>query len=258
MQLRWAARVLPCLPLGDVNGSRTAAAAPHNEAQPTAPLTAADAVGSLAGLASRSARWAEQAGGQQLSAQERQAAQQLLGVVVLQLAAIALLLPHNLEAAAAAVPSQDHTAAPAVQPIAGGRLPAMQVAAEAALALPQALLRQLAACTGSAASPDDLWQLAEGTPAQLASSGVDPADLPYLSATEAAEGAAAAACAAAALAPDSPAAPDQQQRQQQHRSLLLGVLPQAACLPARLGGAAAQRGAHPAAAVRGVPSRRRG
>lgn len=257
MQLRWAADVLPGLPLGDAlaaaipasDGSGAVGAATgsgedeQREAAATVPTaaTAAGAVARLAGLAADMAAWLGQqrqqigaVGQAQLTADERQAATALLGMTLLQLAGLALQLPQALQAAEAAVratgQAQPSGGSSSAAPTAGGRLPAMHAAAEQLLLLPRALLRQVpAAVCGGGTSGDGggggcpaaaaLQQLAETAIGQLTSKGLDLEDLSYFSSAEAAEGAAAAACAEA-LEPATPA--------QQHAVALQQVLPQAA------------------------------
>ncbi|KAI7836803.1 hypothetical protein COHA_009348 [Chlorella ohadii] len=273
MQLRWAAEVLPALPLGDPRAAAAAAAAvaagpPESSTAGTAdpsqggaaadaPGTVAGTVASLASLAAHMAAWLQQQQGSdasQLSAAEQQAAAALLGMTLLQLAALTLQLPAVLQAAevavaAAAQAQPGGTSSIGAAPTAGGRLPAMRAAANELLLLPRLLLQQVPGSAfgqgsssessgSSMCSGEGLQQLAAAAHDQLASSGLDPEDLSHFSALEAEEGAAAAVCAEA-LDPHTP--PQQQAAalqpalslasQQlldlgaQHKSVALSLLP---------------------------------
>ncbi|PSC69963.1 hypothetical protein C2E20_6640 [Micractinium conductrix] len=123
MQLRWAAEALPSLLLGSgssaeqpagiscsssgSSSSSIACNAPPSGAQPTA----AHALAVLARLATHTTAWVHSAEGQ-LAEQERAVALRLQGLALLQLASIALQLPENLEAAAAALPQAQQRAPP--------------------------------------------------------------------------------------------------------------------------------------------------
>lgn len=258
MQLRWAAEVLPGLPLGDpqaaasavASSDSTAAAASEGDAPGEAPSTLAGAVTCLARLAAQIAGWLQQQQGSeagQLTDNEQQTPAALLGMTLLQLARLTLQLPFALQAAeavvAAAAQARPGSASSiAAAPTAGGRLPIMRAAAEQLLLLPRVLLRQVPASaigsSGSSSSGERLQQLAAAAYNHLASSGLDPEELAYFSSAEAEEGAAAAACAEAF----DPATPPQQQAaalQQalphaarqlldlgaQHQSVALSLLP---------------------------------
>lgn len=278
MQLRWAAEVLPCLPLGDAHVAEAAAATAEEQQAAAATLapqpqpsqqqqaaTVASAVAELAAMASGMAAWARQAG-QQLSTGEQQAAMQLLGTALLQLSSTVLQLPQVLEAAAAVVPGQGSASGAAgalgAAPVQGGRLPLMRAVADELLLLPRVLLRRVpgeAAGAGGAGAtaptPEALCQLAEGAEEQLAASRLDPEELAAFSAAEAAEGAAAAACACAWEAVAAPLPPEVQRARlqellpgaarllldlgAQHRSAALTLLPLGAVCAAGAAAAAA-------------------
>jgi hypothetical protein len=204
MQLRWAADVLPGLSSGGAAAPRAggAAMAAATSASTSAvamggggaALTVAEALASLANQGAALACWLQQAG-DQLTAQEQEAGGQLVLTTVLQLVSSALQLPQHLEAAAAALPAQFRSNSISAPPSAGSRAPMMQAAAAALLQPIQVLLLQLP----RDAHLETLWQQAESLPTQLATCGLDAAELPYISASGAAEGVAAAACLAACL-----------------------------------------------------------
>ncbi len=229
MQLRWAAEVLPRLPLGCTPHDGETPAEGQLKGQQS--LTVAAAVHSLADMAGSLAGWA----GGQLAEQERQAAVCLQGGALLQLTSLCLQLPQATQAASAAVEAaqrrqQAGVGAGGAAPAAGSRLPLMQAACVALLELPKVLLAAVAvkgAQPGSdTALPERMLKLAKGLNEQLASAGIDATDPTHFSATEAAEGAAAAACAAAC----SGSTPVEQQAER-----LRELLPAAACLLLDLG-----------------------
>lgn len=203
MQLRWAAEMLPRLPLRDAFNKGNAPAEEPLEGQQ--PLTVAAAVRSLASMAGGIAAWADG----QLAGQERHAALGLQGAVLLQLAGLCLQLPQALQAAAGAVEAAQQQqpgggGAGGAAPAAGSRLPLMRAAHTTLLELPQVLIAAAAgqgaqpgSGTSPASSPEHMLELAEGLGEQLAAAGLNAAEFVHFSATEAAEGAAAAACAAA-------------------------------------------------------------
>lgn len=230
MQLRWAAEVLPALPLGDhraVAAAEAVAASPHESGTAgtadfsqggsagDAPGTVAGTVASLASLAAHIAAWLQQQQSSEakMSVAEQQAAAALLGMTLLQLAGLTLQLPSVLQAAEAAVvaaaQAQPGSAGSiGAAPTVGGRLPAMLAAADELLLLPRLLLQQVPASAfgqssggeSSGSSPcsgERLQQLAAAAHDQLASSGLDPEELSHFSSLEAEEGAAAAVCAEA-------------------------------------------------------------
>ena len=253
MQLRWAAEALPSLLLGSgssaeqpagiscsssgSSSSSIACNAPPSGAQPTA----AHALAVLARLATHTTAWVHSAEGQ-LAEQERAVALRLQGLALLQLASIALQLPENLEAAAAALPQAGGSAAPA--PTFDSRLPAMRAAAVAVLALPKPLLAAVpaepAGLAGGAPTVEVLEQLLAGLEADLATCGIDAQELPLLSAAGAAEGAAAAACAAACgLRGGSSSSSSSEawlaEQHEQERVRFSSLLPPAACTLLDLG-----------------------
>lgn len=246
MELRWAAEVLPGLPLGDAQGAAADAAAAVGAAESSAavaagpsgaeaageaPATVAGAVARLARLAAQMAAWLQQQQGgeaSQLKAEEQQPAAALLGMTLLQLAGLTMQLPSVLQAAEAAVPAAAQaqpgsTSSIGAAPTVGSRLPAMRAAAEQLLLLPQVLLQQVPASvsgSGSGSSKGEcLQRLAVDAHAGLVSSGLDPEELSFFSSAEAEEGAAAAVCTEAL---DPATAP------QQHAAALQQALPQAA------------------------------
>ncbi|KAL4428455.1 hypothetical protein ABPG75_002544 [Micractinium tetrahymenae] len=239
-QLRWAGEVLPKLPLGSVSNDASTGQTPTEQpVEGPATLTVASASHALANWAGNVAAWA---GGQQLAEHEWHAALQLQGATLLHLASLCLQLPQNVEAAAAAAAAaqrqqqgQRGAGTLGAAPAAGSRLPLMRAAAVALLALPQVLIAAVpfeeekpgsSSSSSSTASPEHLQQLAEGLGEQLATAGIDAADLAHLSPAQAAEGAAAAACAAACNISTPPDA---------QAEWLQDLLPAAACLLLDLG-----------------------